>query len=219
MLFLLSISDRDLSDAEILDTAMCRGSAAGLGLTSATNSATSPQQQQQPSTSLTDASDESSTVHDTEVASSASLGGGQGDEEIGQRGVFPRSSLPGSTSNSATSSASSMTAVASTVSVPGTSHGRSVVGAITGVSHRGARRSWRGRGRGLLGGLYFVLFLSLSLYACVQRLSWGGHFNHFFVLLCIELLYLSELLFFFPFVWHNIRVILLLTFLLTFLAQ
>ncbi|VDM22548.1 unnamed protein product [Hydatigera taeniaeformis] len=168
MLFLLSISDRDLSDAEILDTAMCRGSAVGLGLTT---TAAAPQ----PSTSLTDPSEES-VVHEPETASSSSIAsssvatttasasasastsaisrGMRGEEEVvGQRsvaGIFPRTSLPSSfAASSSTSTTGAMatpttvTPMASTgtgVASGGASHTRGFVGAFAG-SHRGTRRS------------------------------------------------------------------------------
>lgn len=164
MLFLLSISDRDLSDAEILDTAMCRGSAAGLGLAT-------PAAVPQPSTSLTDPNEES-IVHEPETASSSSVAsssvattaasastsaisrGARGEEEVvGQRsinGLFPRTSLPSSFATSSSASTTGTTTTAATaaattsagtgVSGGGTSHSRGFVGAFTG-SHRGTRRS------------------------------------------------------------------------------
>ncbi|VDD76244.1 unnamed protein product [Mesocestoides corti] len=65
MLFLLSISDRDLSDAEIIDTAMCRGTAAGLSLVSP---------QQPPPSMFLEAGGEDGVAHheQQETASSSS---------------------------------------------------------------------------------------------------------------------------------------------------
>ncbi|KAL5105595.1 Adenosylhomocysteinase B [Taenia crassiceps] len=161
MLFLLSISDRDLSDAEILDTAMCRGSAAGLSL--ATTAAVP-----QPATSLTDPNEES-IVHEPETASSSSVAsssvattaasaststsaisrGVRGEEEVvGQRsmnGLFPRTSLPSSFAASSSIGTTGTTTTAVTVAPTtstgtgvtggGTSYSRGFVGAFTG-SHR-----------------------------------------------------------------------------------
>ncbi|EUB59716.1 Adenosylhomocysteinase A [Echinococcus granulosus] len=165
MLFLLSISDRDLSDAEILDTAMCRGSAAGLSLP--TTAAVS-----QPSTSPADPNEES-IAHEPETASSSSVAsssvpttaasasasastsaisrGVRGEEEVmTQRslaGLFPRTSLPSSFAASSSAGTTGATTTTTTTTVAqtasagpgvaagGTSHSRGFVGAFA-SSHR-----------------------------------------------------------------------------------
>nr|CDS29275.1 BTB:POZ domain containing protein [Hymenolepis microstoma] len=82
MLFLLSISDRDMTDAEILDIAICRGSAAGLGLTSTAASVpvvvTEPEEP--PANILHEGTDVANTSFSSSLTSS-SRGGGT----VGQR--------------------------------------------------------------------------------------------------------------------------------------
>lgn len=91
MLFLLSISDRDMTDAEILDTAICRGSAAGLGLTS--TAANVPVVVTEPEESSGNVLHEGSDVANTSFSSSltSSSRGGAGGQRGGEDADIQRS--------------------------------------------------------------------------------------------------------------------------------
>ncbi len=99
MLFLLSISDRELSDAEILDTAMCRGTggAAAAGISLAPSSSS-----QQPASSISLETGEETSSHDAQDTAALLLLRGLNDESTSQSISLPlQSSLQPSVGNAA----------------------------------------------------------------------------------------------------------------------